>query len=175
MTKCAPADKAAIDAFSSKETSDITDIVHRVIKGKIDKASVEQRIALINCPNKFLDGKDGFIMTVIMEKARPLYDFIASIGLVWAMARVIPVATENTAPLHIYLGLDKVKLLSLDPSFIEQLEAGSDVAIDRIVECFLPMPRNPISPENVYGSTRKQRGGKRGRKTSKQKKNLYKS
>jgi hypothetical protein len=57
---------------------------------------------------------------------------------------------------------------------MKELEGGTDVAINRIAECFLPRDISPISPENVYGLTRKQRGGKRGRKTPKNRKNLYK-
>jgi hypothetical protein len=34
VTTCGDADKDAIDAFGSKETSDISDIVTRVIKGR---------------------------------------------------------------------------------------------------------------------------------------------
>jgi hypothetical protein len=165
VTNCAAADKTAIDAFSKQESLDIIDIVRTVVKGKMEKADLEGRKRLIICPNMFLDGSDGFIMTIMMKKAEPLYNIIYRLGLVWAIAKVLPVATKHTAPMHIYLGLDKVKLLSLDPAFIEQLDPLSDEAIDRIVECFLPMSSKMANSTVNSNPTRKQRGGKRGKKT----------
>jgi len=149
--------------FVSKETADLKDLVREVLASKLNGKSVDDKKKLIISPDTILTGKNGLILQILQKKAVPVYNLLATFGVVWVIDRVLPIATKEVAPLQLYLNLDKIKLLTSDVEFMALLNdpVNDDAVIEKLLEIIIPCAKTTV-------------GGKRTLKHRKNKKRTLK-
>lgn len=158
------------DTFVSKENSDLKELLQGVLTSKFKGKSLADKTKLITCPDNILNGKDGLVLQILQKKAVPVYNLLATFGVVWVLDKVLPTATKEVAPLQLYLNLDKIKSLSNDTAFMALLNdpANDDAVIQKILKIMLPS-------NTMVGGKRTVKSKKYKKRTVKSKKRTVKS